>query len=166
MKSNPPSSLVRSAVLAAAGLFVAPAAYGQVDTLETVIDGANATGGKAIGAFGYDPTRDQMYVSSFGFAAPGGQPALRRVDNVGGTQSVVPLVSEAELQLYYRDGNPDRNVGTPLQNGLLLNPLAVGTGAGALPAYSFALINDASFTRFPPSTHPTPTTDPAATKRL
>jgi len=148
-------------VVAPVLLAVASSAEAQVDTLQIVVDKPNATGSKSIASFAYDPSRDEMYVTLFGASADTGNPAIRKVTNVAGGaagQVSTSWLSESQLQLYYREGNGDRGVSTPLQSGVLLNPKAVGSA----PAYSFAFVADNGFTRFPNST----TTDPAATKRF
>jgi len=134
---------------------VASTARGQVDNLTTVLT-TNWFLGSSLAAFSYDPTSDTMIVSAYG------NPAMVRVTDVAtamqtGT-SATPTVYETTLQLYYRDGNPDRGVTTPLQGGLLLNPRPVG----GLPAYSFAMVADGGSTRFPAAS----TVDPAATKKF
>jgi autotransporter-associated beta strand protein len=133
----------------------AGAATAQVDNLAPVLT-TNWFLGSSLAAFTYAPTTDTMYVSAYG------NPAMVRVTNVAtamqtGT-SATPTVYESTLQLYYRDGNPDRGVTTPLQGGLLLNPLPIG----GMPAYSLALVADGGSTRFPATT----TVDPAATKKI
>jgi autotransporter-associated beta strand protein len=69
-----------------------------------------------------------------------------------------PTVYESTLQLYYRNGDPDRGVTTPTQGGILLNPKPIGSN----PAYSLALIADGGYTRYPADS----TVDPAATKKF
>lgn len=140
-------------------LLAAPgsAVYAAVDTLQVVVDSSTATNGGTIAAFGYNPTNDTMFVSGFGAGA-----TLRKVSNVGGAATSESMVSEAQLQLYYRDGNPDRGVSTPLQSSILLNPVALGSGPSQIAPYSIAVIADNGFTRLPAST----TNDPTATKRF
>jgi len=140
-----------AAITVAAGL--SGSAWAQVDNQRIVVDTPNATGGNSFATYGYDPSTDSAYVTGFGAGA-----ALRKVTNVGGAQTSTVQVSESQLQLYLRDGDPNRSVLNSLQSGLVLNPLPVG----ALPAYSFAIINDAGATRLPASN----TTDPTVTKRL
>ena len=155
--------MIQSKKILLAALLVALTA-GQttraVDTVTQVVSGANATGGKSIGAFGYDPTTDSMYVTAFGFSGSGINAAIRKVENVSNpaTQVSIPYVSESQMRLYFVEGNPDRAATGPTQSGLLLNPVAIGSA----PAYSFAMLTDASLTRFPAST----STDPNATKRV
>jgi autotransporter-associated beta strand protein len=131
--------------LAARGQATSPDQVVPVVVPGTVLSASLAT-------FAYDPTSDSMFLTAFG------NPAMLKVTDVGGTQIFTPLVFETTLQLYYRDGNPDRGVTTPTQGGMLLNPKPVGTNA----AYSFALIADAGNTRFPASS----IVDPAATKKF
>ncbi|WP_428308084.1 hypothetical protein [Lacipirellula sp.] len=132
-------------------------ANAAIDTLVTVVPSTLATGGNSLSTFGYDPVTDSMYVTAFGAGA-----ALRKISNVGGTQTSAVYVSETELQLYYRDGNVNRAVSSALQSGLLLNPKTIGSGPTAIAPYQMAIIADSGFTRFPTSS----TTDPAATKRF
>jgi autotransporter-associated beta strand protein len=141
--------------MAALAFLTAGAASAQVDNLTTVLT-TNWFLGSSLAAFSYDPTSDTMFVSAYG------NPALVRVTDVAtamqtGT-SATPTVYESTLQLYYRNGNPDRGVTTPLQGGLLLNPRPLGV----FPAYSLALVADGGNTRFAAST----TVDPAATKKF
>ncbi|HYE20673.1 MAG TPA: PEP-CTERM sorting domain-containing protein [Tepidisphaeraceae bacterium] len=131
----------------------AGSAAGQVDTLRVVVNKDNANSGTALSSFGYDPTTDTMYTTSFGASGK-----VRRISNVGGAQVVTTMVSEAQIQLYYRDGDGDRGVSNPTQSGLVLNPLPVG----AAPAYSFGVISDIANTRFPASSD----VDSSVTKRL
>ncbi len=139
---------------------VAAPVSGQVDSVTMVLDPAEGIGTKALAAFGYDPANDAIYVTTFG-ASPSapGNGAMVRFDGIdSGSPTYTTLMSETQLQLYYRDGDPDRSVSTPLQGGFLLNPLPVGDE----PAYSFAMIADGGTTRLPGSN----TIDPAATKRV
>ena len=130
-----------------------PEARGQVDNLAPVLT-TNWFLGSQLAAYTYDPTADTMFVTAFG------NPAVVKVTgvSVSGSQVALPTVYESTLQLYYRDGNPDRGVTTPLQGGILLNPKPIGSNA----AYSLALIADGGNTRFPAST----TVDPAASKKF
>ena len=139
--------------------FPAPVS-GQIDSVVMVLDPAAGIGTKALAAFGYDPVNDSLYVTTYGSSssAPGNGVMVRFDDIDSGSPTYTTLMSETQLQLYYRDGNADRGVSTPLQGGFLLNPLPVGDK----PAYSFALITDAGSTRLPGSN----TVDPAATKRV
>ena len=125
-------------------------AAGPDQLVPVVVPGAALTANLA--TFAYDPATDAMFLSAFG------NPAMVKVTDLGETQVFTPLVYESTLQLYYRNGNPDRGVTSPTQGGMLLNPKPVGSSA----AYSFALIADAGNTRFPAST----TIDPAATKKF
>ncbi|TWT29755.1 hypothetical protein KOR34_50730 [Posidoniimonas corsicana] len=146
-------------VLLAAALAAACSApaSAQIDNLELLVDELTATNENAIAAFGYNPTDDTMFISSFG---AGG--ALRKVSNVSTAPTSEIYVTETELQLYYRDGDPDRSVLSPLQSAIQLNPLPIIDGENTIPAYSMAIINDNGRTREPGSN----TTDPAATKRF
>jgi autotransporter-associated beta strand protein len=105
-----------------------------------------------LAAFAYDPTTDILFTTAYG------NPAMTKVTGLDGTPTSTLMVSETILQLYYRNNDPTRGVATPTQGGILLNPKPVGTA----PAYSFALVADGGFTRFPASS----TVDPAATKKI
>lgn len=141
-----------------AAVFGTATSYAAIDSLATIVDSATATGSASIAAFGYNPADDSMFVSSFGATGK-----LRKISNVGGSQSSAIQVTETELQLYYRNGDTTRGVGTPLQSSILLNPLPIDTGSGVIPANSIAIIADNGFTRLPGGST---TTDPAATKRF
>ncbi|MFM1904726.1 MAG: hypothetical protein RLZZ440_2626 [Planctomycetota bacterium] len=149
-------SLVSLLLIAAS----AGTALGQVDSVTMVLDPAAGIGSKSLAAFGYDPVNDSIYVTTYGAGSDApGNGAVVRFDNIAsGTPTFTTLMSEAQLQLYYRDGNPDRSVSTPSQSGFLLNPLPVGDR----PASSFAMITDLALTRLPGSN----TVDPTATKRV
>ncbi len=138
---------------------LAQSTLAQVDTIVQVVSGANATGGKSIGAFGYNPSNDSMYVTSFGFTGTGTNAAVRLVSNVSGVQTSTPLVSEAQMRYYFVDGNTDISTTGPTQSGVLLNPQAIGS----IPAYSLAIMIDASLTR---TLGNSSLTNPAATKRV
>ena len=128
-------------------------AHGQVDNLSPVL----TTGwflGSQLAAYTYDPSADTMYVTAYG------NPAVVRVTDVSsvGSQTALPTVYEGTLQLYYRDGDPNRGVTSPVQGGILLNPKPIG----ANPAYSLALIADGGNTRYPALS----TVDPSVTKKF
>ncbi len=129
-----------------------PGAHAQVDNLGPVLTTSGFLA--SLAAYTYDPIADTMYVTAYG------NPAVVKVTNVStpATQLPLPTVYETTLQLYYRDGNPNRGVATPLQGGLLLNPKPIGSNA----AYSLALIADGGYTRYPASN----TVDPAVTKKF
>jgi autotransporter-associated beta strand protein len=135
-------------------------ALGQVDSVTMVLDPAAGIGSKSLATFGYNPVNDSIYVTTYGAGSDApGNGAVVRFDNIAsGSPTFTTLMSEAQLQLYYRDGDPDRSVSTPSQSGFLLNPLPVGDR----PAYSFAMITDLALTRLPGSN----TVDPTATKRV
>lgn len=136
-------------------LSVSSAAVAQVDNLQVLVTTGDATGGNAISSAAYDAGSDTAYVTSFG---AGG--ALRRITGVSTPTPVSQImVSEGQLQLFYRDGDPTRSVSTPLQSGLIFNPVPVG----AIPAFGSLWISDNGFTRFP---SPSTATDPDATKRV
>lgn len=143
---------------------LAGTASAQVDNLVTFVNQANSTAGKSLAAFGFDPTTDTVYTTMFGFTAPGGGAAVRQITNASNPLAQVStgFITEAQLQLYYRDGNPDRGVSNPTASALLLNPIAINAPGGTLAPYSVAYIADAANTNLPSSS----TLDPAATKRL
>ena len=127
----------------------------QVDNLHVLVNNNDAAGSNSISAAAYDAGSDTAYTTSFG---AGG--ALRRITGVSTATPVSEvMVSEAQLQLFYRDGDPTRSVSTPLQSGLIFNPVPVGS----IPAFDSLWISDSGFTRFPA---PSSTTDPDATKRV
>ncbi|QDU57306.1 hypothetical protein [Aeoliella mucimassa] len=136
---------------------IASSAVAEIDNLVVLVDSETATGGNAIAAFGYNPTDNSMFVSGFG---AGGQ--MRKISGIDATPSAEVYVTETELQLYYRDGDPDRGVLTPLQSAIQLNPQAITSGSTTIPAYSFAVINDNGRTRVAGGS----ATDSAATKRF
>ena len=112
-----------------------------VDSLVQIIDGQTATGGSSIGSFGYNPLNDTMYVSGYG---EGG--AMRKVSNVSSNPTSTIIIYESSLQMFYRNDDPDRSVGSPIQSGISFNPYQIGTGPNAIAPYSMALIADASTT--------------------
>lgn len=138
-----------SIVLAASSAAVSA----QIDHLSILVDANTATGGSAFGSFGYDPTTNTMLVSSFGAGA-----SLRKVLDLDTTPTSEIIASEAQIQLYYREGDPTRGVTTPVISSIVFNPAAVG----AIPAYGSAWINDAATTRLPGGST---TIDPTVTKR-
>lgn len=146
-------SVLTASVVVVYGSF----AYGN-DVLVTVVNGANATNGKSIAAFAYDPVNDRMFVTSYGSSPYSGQGAIRLITNVSGSQTATDVLSEGQLQLYYRNNDTNRSVTTPLVSGFLFNPQTVGSFA----PYTMIWATDASTTRFPNST----IVDPAATKRF
>ena len=154
-----PARILRVGLLATLSCVALPA-LGQVDSLAMILDPAAGIGTKALASFGYDPLNDAIYVTTFGAGptAPGNG-TLVRFDGIStGSPTYTTLMSDAQLQLYYRDGDPDRGVSTPLQSGFLLNPLPVGDK----PAFSFAMITDAEATKVSGGS----ATDPAASKRV
>lgn len=129
------------------------------DVLVTVVNGTNATNGKAIGAFAYDPVNDRMYVTSYGSSPYSGQGAIRLITNVSSSQTVTDVLSEGQLQLYYRSNDTSRSVTTPLVSGFLFNPQTIGSYA----PYTMIWATDASATRLPNGSS---IIDPAHTKRF
>lgn len=157
-------SFLSSGLLAASAMVLtgAQTASAAIDSLQQVVTTVNATGGatvNGIASFGYDPLNDTMYVSSFG---SGG--AMRKIINVSTAPSSSVVVSEISLQLYYRNDEPDRSVGNATQNGIVLNPLQIGSGPNAIAPYSMAIISDASTTYALGGGDEI--RDPAATKRF
>ena len=130
-----------------------PVAHAQVDNLASVLTTSGILG-STLAAYTYDPTTDTMFLTAYG------NPAVVKVTDVSvpNSQVATPTVYESTLQLYYRNGDPNRSVTTPAQGGILLNPKPIGSN----PAYSLALITDGGNTKFPASS----TVDPAATKKL
>ncbi|MFM9009421.1 MAG: dockerin type I domain-containing protein, partial [Planctomycetota bacterium] len=126
---------------------------GQVDNLAPVLT-TNWFLGSSLAAYTYAPATDTMYVTAYG------NPAVVRVTGVTppASQSATPTVYESTLQLYYRNGDPNRGVTSPVQGGILLNPQPIG----AAPSYSLAVIADGGNTRYPA----TSTVDPSATKKF
>jgi hypothetical protein len=118
-------------VLAASGVASAQ------DLLTTVVSRSNAVPGTAaLATFGVDPTGSAggtVYSAGFGSGAE-----LRRIENVGGTPLVTPMVSQSAWTLFLKNGDPNNGGGQPTPHGFLLNPVAVGNR----PAYSFAVISD------------------------
>ena len=142
--------LVAAALIAG---FAPAMCSGQIDNLKPVLTTGGLLG-STLAAYTYDPTTDTMFLTAYG------NPAVVKVTDVSvpGSQVATPTVYESTLQLYYRNGDPNRSVTTPAQGGILLNPRPIGSN----PAYSLALITDGGNTKFPASS----TVDPAATKKL
>jgi len=154
--STHPRTGLRASALIIAGWIVfaaAPAARGQVDNLAPVLTTSGFLGSQ-LAAYTYNPAADTMYVTAYG------NPAVVKVTNVStpASQTALSTVYEGTLQLYYRNGDPNRGVTSPVQGGILLNPKPIG----ANPAYSLALIADGGNTRYSGSS----TVDPAATKKF
>jgi autotransporter-associated beta strand protein len=151
----PRTGLLASAMAIAAWIVfaAAPAARGQVDNLAPVLT-TNWFLSSQLAAYTYDPTADTMFVTGYG------NPAVVKVTDVStpASQAALPTVYETTLALYYRDGDPNRGVTSPVQGGILLNPKPIG----ANPAYSLALIADGGNTRYAASS----TVDPAVTKKF
>jgi len=142
-----------AALVIALGAAAADQARGQVDNLAPVLT-TNWFLGSSLAAYTYAPATDTMYVTAYG------NPAVVRVTGVTppASQAATPTVYESTLQLYYRNGDPNRGVTSPVQGGILLNPQPIGTAA----AYSLAVIADGGNTRYPASS----TVDPSATKKF
>ena len=153
-----PSTRLSVLSAASAVALVGACAVAQAqDNLVEYIDAATATNGAPLGAWGYDPATDSAYVASFG---AGG--SIRKITNAtsGAAQVATVMVSEAQWNLYYRDGDPNTSAGTQVPGGLLLNPQAIGSGTTSIAPYSRAWIIDAA--RVPAIG----TIDPARSKRL
>lgn len=146
-------SVLTASVVVVSGSF----AHGN-DVLVTVVNGANATNGKSIAAFAYDPVNDRMFITNYGSSPFSGQGAIRLITNVSSSQTATDVLSEGQLQLYYRNNDTNRSVTTPLLSGFLFNPTTIGS----FEPYTMIWATDASLTRLPSST----IVDPAATKRF
>ncbi len=145
-------------VVAAVSGFVVASASAQIDNLNVLVNTSDSTGGNSLASVAYNPASDTAYISSFG---AGG--ALRRITGVSTASPLsTVVVSEAQLQLYYRDGDVTRSVLTPLQSGLIFNPAPVGPN-GEIPTAAALWIADNGATRFP---NGSTQTDPNATKRF
>lgn len=141
-------SLTIVALLALASFLSPSRVKAEVDHIITVVDQASASGtGKSLGTFAYDPATDTVYTGLFGVVAQNPS-AIRKITNaLSGVQTVTSMVSDGQLQLYYRDGNPAGTSGTPGQSGFLLNPLPIQVDENTIvPAYSFAVISDLQVT--------------------
>lgn len=88
----------------------------------------------ALGAFGYDPINDRIFVGGF----TGTNQQIRRIDNVSGVQTATAIMGNTAWLMFGRDGDLTKGGGTPTPSGMLLNPVAVG----ATPAYSNMWIAD------------------------
>lgn len=112
------------------------------DNMTIVVSSGQATGGAAVGAFGYDPLSDTLYVAGYG---SGGE--LRRIHDVSGSQSWTQMVSPTQWALFMLDGNPTWYGGQYVPGGLLLNPQPIYAADGVtvlFPPYSQAWIIDAT----------------------
>lgn len=122
---------------AVAGMLAVTGVASAQDSLVTVVSSSNAVPGTAaLATFGVDPTGNfggTIYSAGFGSGAE-----LRRIENVGGTPIVTPMVSQSAWTLFLRNGDPNNGGGQPTPHGFLLNPVPVGNR----PAYSFAVISD------------------------
>jgi len=108
-------------------------------------------------AFGYDPVSDTVYLTQAGSAQ------FVKVAGVStGSPTVTDLVFQTTLARFYRDGDPDLEADTTgTANGILLNPLAIGSNE----PFSFAIVTDTVVTRAPQPDGTRPV-DAEATKRL
>jgi hypothetical protein len=118
----------------------------QVDSLQVVVSNANCFGNvanpPAIGAFGWDPQHDRIYVAG----ATGQYQQIRVIDNLSTTPVATTLMYATPWTVYTKAGDPNNGGGGPFPGSFLLNPqpLVVSSGAGTveLPAYSSAWIVD------------------------
>lgn len=126
---------VRPALLAVAACS-AIAASAQ-DVVTTIVPNANAVAGSAaLATFGFDPTGPNggtIYSAGFGAGAE-----IRRIANVDGTQVVTQMVAQSAWTTFLKNGDPNNGGGQPLPNGLLLNPVAIGSAA----PYTVAVVSD------------------------
>jgi len=111
----------------------------------------------ALRAFGYDPMTDTIYLTQAGSAQ------FVKVSGVStASPTVTNLVFQTSLARFYRDGDPNLEADTTgTANGILLNPLAIGSTA----PYQFAMVTDTVVTRAPQPDGSRPV-DAEATKRL
>ena len=107
------------------------------DVVTTIVPNANAVAGSAaLATFGFDPTGPNggtIYSAGFGAGAE-----IRRIANVDGTQVVTQMVALSAWTTFLKNGDPNNGGGQPLPNGLLLNPVAIGS---ATP-YTVAVVSD------------------------
>lgn len=111
------------------------------DNLTVAVPNSTATGGPAVGAFGYDPTADTLWVAGYGASA-----WIRKVMNVTENPSYEEMVSPSEWARFTKT-NPDFSGGMPICGGLSLNPLTIYDVDGVTPLYppySQAWIADAN----------------------
>ena len=128
----------RVAVLVALSAACLPA-FGQVDQLSVVVDCRPLIGSKRLASFGYDPSRNAVFLTALGtdYSVPG-NPAFMKVSNVDTSMSAEVLLSTSDLDDYYSDGNWNLVIRPAEQGGLLLNPKPLG----AIPAFGMAMIAD------------------------
>lgn len=107
------------------------------DVVTTIVPNANAVAGSAaLATFGFDPTGPNggtIYSAGFGAGAE-----IRRIANVDGTQVVTQMVAQSAWTTFLKNGDPNNGGGQPLPNGLLLNPVAIGSAA----PYTVAVVSD------------------------
>jgi hypothetical protein len=121
-------------------LGAAASALGQVDNVVTVVPASLTVGGvpvpSPIGAFGYDPINDRVYVAGFS----NGDQELRRIDNVSaGAGTFQTQVFATPWLRFTRDENIGSFTGgSPTPGSILLNPRAIGL----TPAYGVAWLTD------------------------
>jgi hypothetical protein len=107
------------------------------DVVTTIVPNANAVAGSAaLATFGFDPTGPNggtIYSAGFGAGAE-----IRRIANVDGTHVVTQMVAQSAWTTFLKNGDPNNGGGQPLPNGLLLNPVAIGSAA----PYTVAVVSD------------------------
>ncbi|MGC4033234.1 MAG: hypothetical protein QM754_16180 [Tepidisphaeraceae bacterium] len=118
-----------------------------IDNVVTLVDGANATNGKSIASFGYNPLTNTFYVTAYGTSNTQNS-VVRAITGVGtgatpGTLSSTAMISEAQQRYFYADGNPTWSIsGTVAASSFLINPKDIVTSTGTIAAYSQAYIID------------------------
>jgi hypothetical protein len=121
---------VRSGSALFALVFMVSVSMAQMpDNLMVVVPNYIATGGPAVGAFGYDPTTDTLWVAGYG-----GSAWIRKVTNVTGAQAFEEMVSPSEWVRFTKT-NPSFSGGSPICGSLLLNPLTIFDTDGVTPLY-------------------------------
>lgn len=129
---------VRPACLALVAVAACSAiAASAQDVVTTIVPNANAVAGSAaLATFGFDPTGPNggtIYSAGFGAGAE-----IRRIANVDGTHVVTQMVAQSAWTTFLKNGDPNNGGGQPLPNGLLLNPVAIGSAA----PYTVAVVSD------------------------
>ncbi len=132
----------RSLVLfaAASATLMANQSFGQVDTLQLVIEKVNtipSTGG-AFQTFGYDTDNDRAFTVN----ANGAQQVIRMISNVGGTQTVQDQINQTAWLMFAKSGHTEYSGGGAFPGGFMLNPKPVPALGAA--ANSFMVIIDQS----------------------
>ena len=150
--------MIRPPIAFTSILALAAAVAGQGTTNAVAQDqlGRLVSTTSALRAFGYDPVSDTVYLTQAGSAQ-----FVKVADVSTGSPTVTDLVFQTALARFYRDGDPNLEADTTgTANGILLNPLPIGSNA----PFSFAIVTDTVVTRAPqPDGRPV---DAEATKRL